>query len=725
MRHSNYLFILLLILLLNCRVSAPMEVVEWESRAEKVEIIRDDFGIPHIYAKSDADAVFGMLYAQCEDDFRRVERNYIWATGRLAQLEGEKAIYSDVRAQLYMTDSEAIAAYNSAPEWLKELCKAFADGINYYLHTHPEVEPYVITRYEPWFPMYFSEGSIGGDIEQIPLNKIKSFYEEDQTAILTETNEEKDIKDDEPRGSNGVALSGALTSSGNTILLINPHTTFYFRPEVHVVSEEGLNAYGAVTWGQFFIYQGFNEKTGWMHTSTQVDFIDEFIEEIHSKDGKLQYRYGNEMRDVETIPVNIKYKDGEDVKERHFNLYRTHHGPVTHTIDGKWVATKINWDPVNALIQSYTRTKTKNYEEFREMMNIRSNSSNNTVFADAEGNIAYFHGNFIPRRNPEFDFSKPVDGSDPTTDWQGLHTVDECITIVNPDNGWIQNCNSTPFTASGVHSPAKENFPVYMGPDSENFRGINAVRLLENASEMDIDKMIQLAYDPHVLAFEKIIPPLISAYDRTGSKRSEIQEAIEVFKSWNFQSGEESIAMTIAHFYGMAFVSKYGILNQLTGADVKTLFTSPGEQKELLALFEEVLDGIKEDFGSWNVAWGDINRFQRLSGDIDLQYDDEKESLPVGFASGRWGSLASFGASAKTGTKKLYGNSGNSFIAVVEFGDTLKAKSILAGGQNSNPESPHFFDQAQRYTNVQFKDVAFYRQDVESRARETYQPGKR
>ena len=468
-----------------------------EARAQAITIIRDDYGVPHIYAKTDADAVFGLLYAQAEDDFPRIERNYIWATGRLAEVEGEDALYSDLRARLYMTVDEAKAAYQGAPQWIKDLCDAYADGLNYYLETHPEVTPALLTQFEPWMPMFFSEGSIGGDIEQIPLGGITAFYADGRPQnaprILEDTSE--------PGGSNGIAISGEHTASGDAMLLINPHTSFYFRGEVHVVSEEGLNAYGAVTWGQFFVYQGFNENTGWMHTSTYADFIDQFVEDVFEEDGTLYYTYGNEKREVDVSEVTLKYADGAGgTGERTFETYHTHHGPITHMQDGKWVATKINWDPVNALRQSFTRTKLQDHNEFREMMDIRTNSSNNTVFADSSGNIAYYHGNFMPRRDPQFDYSKPVDGSNPATDWNGLHTVDEIVTVFNPANGWIQNANSTPFTSAGDFSPKRENYPAYMAPDAENFRAVHAIDLLEDLEQGERDKLtldglIELAYD--------------------------------------------------------------------------------------------------------------------------------------------------------------------------------------------------------------------------------------
>ncbi|UZD24000.1 acylase [Algoriphagus halophytocola] len=719
------LLLLLPLFFFACQPQTEQE--RWEEIAERVEIIRDDFGIPHIYGETDADAVFGMLYAQCEDDFRRVERNYIWATGRLAELEGEEAIYSDLRANLYMTETEAKAAYESAPDWLKELCVAFADGVNYYLATHPEVKPQVITRYEPWMPMFFSEGSIGGDIEQIPTRRIAAFYGEDKSLALNEYGAGIAPVDltEEPKGSNGIAISGSRTASGNAMLLINPHTSFYFRPEVHVVSEEGLNAYGAVTWGQFFVYQGFNEKTGWMHTSTGVDFIDEFVEEVSEAGGKLTYKYGEENREVEELPITLKYKDAGELKEKSFTMYRTHHGPVTHKLEDKWVVTKINWDPVNALTQSFTRTKLSNHAAFKEMMNIRTNSSNNTVYADSEGNIAYFHGNFIPKRNQDFDFSKPVDGSDPASDWQGLHTVDESITLLNPANGWIQNCNSTPYTAAGKFSPKPEDYPVYMAPEAENYRALHAISVLEDADDLTLDKLIDLAYDPYLPAFEKLIPMLLNAYDQKGVADPELTQAMAVLEAWDYRTGEESVAMSIAHFFGWNFMRNHGSINNLIEFNA-----GRGEQPapiatELLETFRSTLAQMDADFGTWNTPWSEINRFQRLTGAIDLKFDDSKPYVPVGLASGTWGALAAYGARATEETKRLYGYRGNSFVAVVEFGEKVKAKSLLAGGQSADPDSPHFDDQAQRYADADFKEVAYYREDVEKRMEESYSPGKR
>ena len=728
------IYILLILLLIGCsgqnsKNNIKSEEARWEQHAANTEIIRDDFGVPHIYGKTDADAVFGLLYAQCEDDFNRVEQNYIWATGRLAEVEGETALYSDLRANLYMTEGEAIENYNNSPEWLQKLCVAFADGVNYYLKTHPEVTPKLLTHFEPWMPMYFSEGSIGGDIERVSTRKMKDFYGKDTDNRVAVNEGLIRLKDNEPRGSNGFAISGDLTKSGHAMLLINPHTSFFFRGEVHVVSEEGLNAYGAVTWGQFFVYQGFNEKTGWMHTSTGTDIMDEFEETIVNKNGKTSYKYGDELRPVDSMEVTLNYKSADSIKHKTFMMYRTHHGPITHANDDKWVSTALMWSPVKALEQSFTRTKTSNYDAFYKMMDIRTNSSNNTVYADADGTIAYYHGNFIPKRNEKFDYTKPVDGSNPETDWNGIHELKDNIMVKNPPNGWIQNCNSTPFTCADEYSPKKEDYPEYMSSFPENFRGMHAIPLLQKAENLTLDTLIELAYDTYLPGAEILISGLLEASEMASVKSQEAKEALALLKGWNFRVSVNSVEMTLAQFYINSYYSS-GKIPAMEGNKRISLLGSfeymrkTSSPEERLDIFQSALDNLNKDFGTWKTPWGEFNRYQRNDGEIFQEFDDSKPSLPVGMASSSWGALASFGTRFGKDTKRQYGVAGNSFVAVVEFGDKVKAKSMLAGGQSGDPHSPHFDDQAQRYADGQFKEVAYYREDVEKRAEKTYHPGK-
>jgi acyl-homoserine-lactone acylase len=599
----------------------------WEQHVANTEIIRDDFGVPHIYGVTDADAVFGLLYAQCEDDFNRIERNYLWAIGRLAEVEGESFLYSDLRARLYMTKEEAINNFETSPEWLQKLCVAFADGINCYLANHPEVKPKLITHFEPWMPMYFSEGSIGGDIEGISTQKIQAFYESPSTQHLAAIDQGLiRLNKNDQSGSNGFAISGAMTSSGNAMLLINPHTSFFFRGEVHVFSEAGLNAYGAVTWGQFFVYQGFNEKNGWMHTSTGSDFRDEFEESIQVTDTGLVYKYGDAYRGVDSNKVVLRYTVNDSVKERTLMTYRTHHGPITHANEDKWVATAIMWDPIRALEQSFTRTKTANHKAFKTMMDIRTNSSNNTVYADVDGNIAYYHGNFIPKRDTSFDYTKPVDGSNVKTDWNGLHTVDENIYVLNPKNGWIQNCNSTPYSCAAQFSPKRNDYPAYMATFPENFRGIHAIELLSNAQDLDLDKLIDLAYDPHIPLAKVLVPALIDAYE--SDSRPKLKKVMEKLSQWDNTTSKESIEMTLLKYYLKSYDRLNGDLHRELGYVGFIEYISqklPGNLH--MDYLEDAIDMLELDFGTWEVQWGEINRYLRCLS-LDM-HDHFKWVMPI------------------------------------------------------------------------------------------------
>lgn len=722
------ILVLFLVFLSSCHINQKesTELDKWTDQASNIDIFRDDFGVPHIYGKTDADAVFGLLYAQCEDDFNRVEQNYIWAIGRLAEIEGESALYSDLRARLFMTKQEAIDNFEESPEWLQKLCIAFADGINYYLYTHPEVKPKLIDRFEPWMPMYFSEGSIGGDIERISTKKIKDFYDHERQTELAEVHDGLlRLNYGDHQGSNGIAVSGKLTASGKSMLLINPHTSFFFRGEVHVVSEEGLNAYGAVTWGQFFVYQGFNEKTGWMHTSTGTDILDEFEETIIEEPKGFKYLYGEEKREVLSVPINLKYKTETGLIEKTFNGYRTHHGPITHRNDDKWVATAMMWNPVIALQQSFIRTKQANHSDFKKMMDMRTNSSNNTVFADAEGNIAYYHGNFIPKRNIELDYTSPVDGSKPENDWQGLHEVEENILVVNPKNGWIQNCNSTPFTSAGDYSPKSEDYPKYMASYPENFRGLHAVSLLKQADSLTLDKLINLAYDPYLPGAQVLISGLKEAYKNESIKNIQIKEAIDIINKWDCKVSVNSVAMTLTQYYFNQYY-RSGLIKKKRRnmINIMEYMGHESSTQERRDIFEKALNQLNDDFGTWKVEWGEYNRYQRINGDIVQKFNDSLKSTPIGMASGYWGALASFGTRKGKNTKRIYGVGGNSFVAVVEFGEKIKAKTLLAGGQSGDPDSPHFDDQVLPYANANFKTVPYYKDDVINIAISKYNPGE-
>ncbi len=726
---KKYFFLLLFPLQLTAQHFSSTEIARWQKQSQNVTIIRDNWGVPHIYGKTDADAVFGLLYAQCEDDFKRVELNYIEKLGRTAEVKGAAFLQNDLYIKLIIDSADAVADYKKAPVWLKKLLNAYADGINFYMYKNPTSKPTLLHHFEPWYPLLWTDGSIGaistGSITEADVN---NFYLEGKAPIVAKTK----VFEENTTGSNGFAIAPSKTTSGNAILYINPHVTFYFRPEVHVTSNEGLNVYGAVTWGQFFVYQGFNEHCGWMHTSSAVDVADMYIEKIVKNNGKLFYEYNKKLLPIKEKLITLHYKKGEAIQTKTITTYYTHHGPIMGSQNNKWISVRGYNRSLKSLMQSFLRTKTKGLEDYKKNMSLLANTSNNTVFADDKGNIAYWHGNYVPRRDATINWSKAVDGTNPATEWKGLHTLDEIVHVYNPASGWIQNCNSTPYTVSGISSPQKANYPNYLAPDGENFRGLNAAKLLGSQNNFTIDKTIATGYDTYLSAFQVLIPALVNLYDKNISPKdslfTQLKEPIDILRNWDYRVAENSVATSLAIEWAQklnAAIRKIYIgEGEPDQVAITKKFAASATTKEMLLPLLEVVNELKNKWGKWQMAWGEINRYQRISSDINQQYNDDESSYPVAFASALWGMLPSYNSKYYEGTKKRYGVAGNSFICAVEFGKKIKAKSLLAGGNSGNVSSPHFTDQLEMYTKGKFKEVLFYKEDVEKNAERKYHPGE-
>jgi acyl-homoserine-lactone acylase len=713
-----------------CSDNKDPQADQWEKQARNVTIIRDEYGVAHIYGKTDADCVFGLMYAQCEDDFNRVEDNYITMLGRTAEKNGKGDIYEDLLVRLTIDSAGAKQDYQSSPEWLKKLLAAYADGINYYLHKHPGVKPAVIEKFEPWFPLMYTDGSISaiqtGGLEAPDL---EAFYSSKEIAHLPN---QRHRQEDKLIGSNGFAIAPSRSATENALFYINPHVTFYFRPEVHLQSEEGLHVYGAVTWGQFFVYQGFNEFCGFMHTSSSADAADLYAETvIKDKEGKYFYKYNDSLRPVDEKQITVKYKEDGVLKSKTFTTYSTHHGPVMAMKDGKWLSLRTMNRSLDGLIQSWQRTKVRSLDEFTKNLDLRANLSNNTVYADAAGNIAYWHGNYMPVRDSSYNWETPVDGSIARTEWKGMHDVKETVHIINPANGWIQNTNNTPYSVSGDMSPSRKNYPAYMAPDGENFRGINAVRLLSAKQKFTMDDLISVGYDPHVTAFDTSLPILIAAHEKLKTSDpvlyAEMQEPVAELKKWDRNTGVRSVATTLAIHWAEKMNNVLRSEDPELFADYTVRYgsvlrnTAPSK---LIIPLKDVTDTLKAHFGKWQVPWGEINRMQRIRNSISPVHSDSFPSMPVGRAASTWGQLGSIVSRYFSGSHKRYATGGNSFVCVVEFGKKIKARSILAGGQSGDSSSPHFFDQAKLYADGQFKEVHFYKEDVLRNAKRTYHPGE-
>jgi acyl-homoserine lactone acylase PvdQ len=729
--------------LLASQEPAAADQSRWKAEAARVTIVRDDWGIAHVHGQSDADAVFGMIYAQCEDDFNRVEMNYLTSLGRTAETEGEGAIWQDLRQRLFLDPEKLKSDYAASPEWLKRLMIAWADGINFYLASHPETKPKVLMRFEPWMALSFTEGSIGGDIERVDVKKLQAFYDSraasaDAVSPVSQFERPQSEpanatawSEPEPGGSNGFAIAPGNTVAHHALLLINPHTSFFFRSELQMASDEGLDAYGAVTWGQFFIYQGFNDRAGWMHTSSNVDAADEYLETVVHEAGRQGYLYGGETRPFTARQITLHYKTPQGQASRTFMAMYTLHGPVIRQDGDRWVTFQLMNTPVPALEQSYLRTKARNYAEYKKTMELRANSSNNTVFADADGDIAYWHGNFIPNRDPRFDYTKPVDGSDPATNWKDLMTVDQVPHLLNPNTGYIFNVNDSPWNGAGASSLRKVDFPAYVERGIESARGLHAMRVLSPNGiprrDFTLDNLIHEAYDSYLPWFARTVPALTAAYDALPADaplKSRLADQIALLRAWDNRWAADSVATSVAVYWGAEMMKTAGRPAREALLPSEEWVATRVPPDVLLTGLATASDKLAADFGTWRTPWGNINRFQRLNGEIVQLFNDAGASIPVPFTYSMWGSLASFAARQYPGTKRWYGTSGNSFVAVVEFGDKVRAKGVTAGGESGHPGSKHFGDQAGRYASGDLRDIYFYPDQLKGHSERTYHPGE-
>ncbi len=502
------------------------------------------------------------------------------------------------------------------------------------------------------------------------------------------------------------------------------------RRPVQVQSSEGLDVYGAVTWGQPFVYQGFNRDIGWMHTSSGLDNRDEFAETlVRMPGGKLGTKYGDGVRPIEQRPVAIRVRQADgSLAIRRFVTLHSLHGPIVRSEGGKLIAYSILDDPLNALEQSFLRTKAKNLDDFLKVSARRANSSNNTIFASRDGTIAYLHPQFVPLRDERIDYRWTVDGSNPKADWRGLYTLDGLPMVRNPRSGFVYNSNDAPWMAAGKGTFGDRHFAPYMDQWGYRARSTHALQLLDNGRTFTPESLIATAYDTAQPGFDRILPPLFAAYDalpKRDARRLSLAPQVAMLKGWDRRWAKDSEAQTLAVHYGEAIWDKV-MTGVRTTTDEETAYARIGEADAAtrLAALDAAIAKMTGLYGGWRVKWGDINRYQRNDGAIRQTFDDAKPSLAVGFPSARWGSLASFGASTYPGTVKRYGTNGNSFVAVVEFAkDGPRAWAVTAGGVNGDPASPHFTDQAQAYADGHLIRVPLTDAEVAAQAVETYTPG--
>ena len=704
-----------------------------EKLAHSVTIYRDTFGVPHVYGRTDESVVFGLMYAQAEDNFGQLEEDQISKLGRAAEVYGNARLTGDLMTRLFETNKRAQAEYKNLSSQMRKLCDAYAAGLNYYLEKHPEVRPKLIKRFEPWSVLITGApplGSLG-----ITTQEIRTLFKELPAAAQNPPSGES-IEDE---GSNMWAVSPQKSASGHAMLFLNPHVGFFGggqRYEAHLHSNRGLNISGFAMLGSPYIWSGHNETLGWSHTNTGADSTDVFIETFDKPQNPLAYRYGNDYRNAVEWNDEILVKNQNVMETKQFTFRKTHHGYVVALRAGKSLAVKAASVEVSGRLfeQKWAMARALSLNEFKSAMAQRTLTGSNTIYADRQGNIFYVHGNAMPRRSIEFDWTKPVDGSNVKTEWRGLHELSELPQVLNPSSGWIQNCNSTPFLSSSTDNPERSKFPIYMAPDLDTPRAQMSRRILSSKSKFTFEEWTRASLDTHLILAETLVPELVSIWEKSrqsdAAKANKLAEPIAVLKSWDYDSLIDSVPTTLfmLYFEQLQRVNRERIAQRTDTAPLVP--TTLGEQLNKIdatakiAAFEKALNDLQNDYGKWQVAWGEINRLQRIhSSGTQEKFDDAKPSVPVPGASGLAGSLFTFNTRRDAGEKRRYGISGNSYLAVVEFSPRVKRRSLLVFGQSADPKSPHFFDQADLYSTKQYKPAWFELKEIKRNLERSYHPG--
>jgi len=691
--------------------------------ARQVEIRRTTYGIPHIKAENIRAAGFALGYVQLEDYGRRVVTGLVRARGELARFQGREQLDSDFRRRL--TYQRARETYQLLEDETREFFEGFATGVNYYIQLHPSE-----------FPDWLEPNFTGYDVHAlgigVPDEAIVRAFLAKLGAQTTDAPIQLEPEPGETDGSNAWAFAPSRTKSGKAILMRNPHlswTAGYY--EAHITVPGKLNFYGDFRiGGPLGIVAGFNEYLGWATTNNYPSLGVIYALEVDPQRPD-HYLFDGASVPLERKEVVVEYKaDGGMATEKR-EFFSTRIGPVIHRDAEKIYVIRHAADgEFRASEQFFKMMKARNLDEWLDAVRMRARSRSNLTYADRDGNIYYVWNASVPSLpHPVPADSTAVLARGSGDVWTKIIPFDSLPQLLNPKGGYVRNENDPPYLTN-LHVPLdRANYAPNLPEPRLYLRSQHSLELLHNDEKFSLEDVVRLKHSMRIILADRVKPDLIEAV-RATNPTGEIKAAIELLERWDNTVAADSRGGVLFQIWWNRYVQRAprarGTPESVGfNAEATALFRKPwtieepmttpqglADPKRAVEAFVWAVRETKRRYGSWNVAWGDVHRVRR--GKVDV---------PVGGCAGSLGCFRALDFRNDQDGKRVV-SGGDAWVLAVEFGDTPRAYSVLAYGQSSRRNSPHYSDQAELFARNEMKPVAFTEEDIARHLIRSYRPGE-
>ncbi len=688
----------------------PPNMAGWAEKANEydVEVIRDQWGVPHVFGKRDADTAFGLGYAHAEDDLENIQLTLAVSRGQLARYKGKAAAPTDYLIALLGVWDTVNEGYDvKLPGAARELAEAYADGLNAYVAQHPE---------EAWQGLFPASGK---DIAAGFVFKTPLFYGLDQTLLqLFEGAPKSELawesQDSErlawtvgPRsgtetGSNAFAVAPARSADGKTRLVVNSHQPFTGPVawyEIHLHSEEGLDIWGGTFPGAPLVLHGFNRHLGWANTVNKPDLIDVYRLTINPEN-EQQYLLDGQWQDFTVSDVNIEVRlFGPFAFTAHRQILSSLHGPVIEGPDGIFAVRYAGRGELRQLEQYRRLNKAENLEEWLNAMRMLAAPSINYVYADEKGNVGLVYNAQFPDRQDGPDWENTLPGDQSKLIWNGYRPFERVPKIFNPESGFVFNANNTPYLATdGGDNLNAASFPVSMGLETrQTNRSLRLFELAKETPSISREDLLRIKFDTRysVNSLAAAAQHTIAAHD-FGSDQA-LTDAAGFLGEWDLETNASNrhTALGVLTIYPTI---RAGLMGQPT----PNLIDSFAAAVEFLVSTHDRIDP----------EWQELNVLRR--GNKEWAVDGGPDTVRA-----IYGSL-------EDDTGKIIANAGDTLISITEWAadGTMSAASIHQfGSATTHMNNPHFADQAPLFSNEQLKPVLLEKDEIVQHASRRYRPG--